>query len=112
MKRIERLILVLMLMTALALLVGCGGVGRMMAKECYLTGAALTVVEMNLPLAEALAAEFREKYPNAPGSIRVLGSAPEDETYRIQELTLPLYHALCLQLEDFFWGEPFSSDGL
>ncbi|MBQ8970793.1 MAG: SIS domain-containing protein [Lachnospiraceae bacterium] len=37
---------------------------------------------------------------------------PDSETYRIQELTLPLYHALCLQLEDYFWGEPFSSDGL
>ncbi len=30
---------------------------------------------------------------------------PEKETYKIQELTLPVYHALCLQLEDCFWGK-------
>ena len=32
---------------------------------------------------------------------------PEDETYLVQELTLPLYHAWCLMLESAFWpGEP------
>ena len=30
---------------------------------------------------------------------------PETETYKIQELHLPIYHALCLELEDFFWKE-------
>ena len=34
-------------------------------------------------------------------SIRV----PEDETYMIQELHLPVYHCLCLMLEDRFFGE-------
>ena len=29
---------------------------------------------------------------------------PEHETYEIQELHLPIYHALCLQLEDRFFG--------
>lgn len=29
---------------------------------------------------------------------------PEKSTYKIQELHLPLYHALCLALEDRFWG--------
>lgn len=29
---------------------------------------------------------------------------PETETYRIQELHLPIYHTLCMMLEDFFWG--------
>ena len=29
---------------------------------------------------------------------------PEKETYRIQELHLPVYHALCLMLEDRFFG--------
>lgn len=29
---------------------------------------------------------------------------PEDETYRIQELHLPVYHCLCLMLEDHFFG--------
>lgn len=30
---------------------------------------------------------------------------PETETYRIQELHLPVYHALCIMLEEHFWGE-------
>lgn len=30
---------------------------------------------------------------------------PEDETYKIQELHLPIYHALCLELEDKFFKE-------
>lgn len=29
---------------------------------------------------------------------------PEQETYRIQELHLPVYHALCLMLEEHFFG--------
>ena len=31
--------------------------------------------------------------------------APEKETYKIQELHLPIYHALCLQLEEYFFEE-------
>jgi D-sedoheptulose 7-phosphate isomerase len=31
---------------------------------------------------------------------------PETETFKIQELHLPVYHALCLELEDHFFGEP------
>lgn len=31
--------------------------------------------------------------------------APETETYKIQELHLPIYHAICLALEERFWGE-------
>ena len=30
---------------------------------------------------------------------------PETETYMIQELHLPVYHCLCLMLEDKFFGE-------
>ena len=30
--------------------------------------------------------------------------APQTETYMIQELHLPIYHCLCLMLEDRFWG--------
>ena len=30
---------------------------------------------------------------------------PEKETYMIQELHLPVYHCLCLMLEDHFFGE-------
>lgn len=29
---------------------------------------------------------------------------PETETYKIQELHLPVYHALCMMLEDHFFG--------
>lgn len=31
---------------------------------------------------------------------------PEQETYKIQELHLPVYHALCMMLEARFWSEP------
>ena len=30
---------------------------------------------------------------------------PQDETYMIQELHLPVYHCLCLMLEDRFFGK-------
>lgn len=29
---------------------------------------------------------------------------PETETYKIQELHLPVYHCLCMMLEDYFFG--------
>ena len=32
---------------------------------------------------------------------------PETETYKVQELHLPIYHALCLMLEDRFFGKNF-----
>jgi len=31
--------------------------------------------------------------------------APEDETFKIQELHLPIYHAICLMLEAEFFSE-------
>lgn len=34
----------------------------------------------------------------------VVIKVPERETYRIQELHLPVYHCLCLMLEDHFFG--------
>lgn len=30
---------------------------------------------------------------------------PEKETFKIQELHLPVYHALCLEIEEYFWKE-------
>lgn len=30
---------------------------------------------------------------------------PETETYKIQELHLPVYHCLCMMLEEFFFGK-------
>lgn len=35
----------------------------------------------------------------------VVIKVPETETYKIQELHLPVYHCLCLMLEDRFFGE-------
>lgn len=32
-------------------------------------------------------------------------TVPEEETYKVQELHLPVYHALCLMLEDTFFEE-------
>ena len=29
---------------------------------------------------------------------------PETETYKVQELHLPVYHSICLALENHFWG--------
>lgn len=63
------------------LLIGGGGVGRMMATEVYLRGVELIIVERDLPLAEALAAELRETYPDAGSTVRVCGCAPEDEPF-------------------------------
>lgn len=34
----------------------------------------------------------------------------ETETYKIQELHLPIYHCLCLMLEDYFFKEEDASD--
>ena len=33
-------------------------------------------------------------------------AVPEDETYRVQELHLPVYHTLCMMVEDFFFQNP------
>lgn len=30
---------------------------------------------------------------------------PQSETFKIQELHLPVYHALCLTIEEYFWAE-------
>ncbi len=30
--------------------------------------------------------------------------APDSETYRVQELHLPIYHALCAMIESHYWG--------
>ena len=35
----------------------------------------------------------------------VLINVPDTETYRIQELHLPVYHAICLELEERFFGK-------
>lgn len=43
------------------------------------------------------------------GTLKAIADAaivvPEQETYKIQELHLPVYHALCLMLEDRFFEE-------
>ncbi|MCR5332960.1 MAG: SIS domain-containing protein [Bacilli bacterium] len=35
----------------------------------------------------------------------VLIKAPSDEVYVIQELNLPIYHSICLMLEEYFFGK-------
>lgn len=35
----------------------------------------------------------------------VVVCVPETETFKVQELHLPVYHCLCLMLEDYFFGE-------
>ncbi len=57
------------------LLIGCGGVGRMMAMEAVLHGADLTLVERDMPKAEALAEELKAAVPDA--KVQVTDSAPQ-----------------------------------
>lgn len=66
------------------LLIGCGGVGRMMATECYLHGTDLTVTERDLPRAQALARELEERFsevkpPLKKGRIRILDKPPVED---------------------------------
>lgn len=63
------------------LLVGSGGVGRMMATECWLRGADLTIVERDLDRAHALAQELQARFPETGSTVRVLDAAPEDEQF-------------------------------
>lgn len=35
---------------------------------------------------------------------------PETETYMVQELHLPVYHCICLMLEEFFFGKCYSCE--
>ena len=39
------------------------------------------------------------------GMSDILIAAPETETYKIQELHLPIYHAICLAVEAEFYTE-------
>ena len=66
------------------LLIGCGGVGRMMATEAALHGADLTIAEPDQPKAQALADELRQSVPGVkitvlpkaePGSYDLLMNA-------------------------------------
>lgn len=41
------------------------------------------------------------------GLADVTVKVPEVETYKIQELHLPIYHCWCLMLEDYFFGGPW-----
>jgi D-sedoheptulose 7-phosphate isomerase len=38
------------------------------------------------------------------GSADLCIKVPSDETYKIQEYHLPIYHALCAMLEEYFYG--------
>lgn len=42
----------------------------------------------------------------------VVVKAPERETYKIQELHLPIYHCWCMMLEEYFFGrQKFKNEG-
>lgn len=61
------------------LLIGCGGVGRMMAIESVIRGAELTISEPNQERADALKAELLQKYPKA--KIRFISADSLDEEF-------------------------------
>ncbi|MDE6708500.1 MAG: shikimate dehydrogenase [Oscillospiraceae bacterium] len=61
------------------LLIGCGGVGRMMATEAVIHGADLTISEPNQEKANALAEELHKNYQNA--KIRIAQADKLDENF-------------------------------
>ena len=61
------------------LLIGCGGVGRMMATEAVIHGADLTISEPNQEKANALAEELYKNYQNA--KIRIAQADKLDENF-------------------------------
>lgn len=63
------------------LLLGCGGVGRMMATEAVLHGADLTIgiLERHIPMAKTFLEELRELVPEA--SVRYALTAELDEPF-------------------------------
>lgn len=63
--------------------------------------AAVTARAMGIPVIVLTGASGGRLSALADQSIRV----PETETFKIQELHLPVYHCLCLMLEDYFFGE-------
>lgn len=63
------------------LLIGCGGVGRMMATECWLHGVTLTIVERDLERANALAEELEARFPDTGSTVSVQSEAPENEAF-------------------------------
>lgn len=65
---------------------------------CY---AAITAKSKGLKLVGLTGARESKLSKLADCCIRV----PEIETYKIQELHLPVYHCLCLMLEEHFFGE-------
>lgn len=64
---------------------------------CY---AAITAKSKGLKVIGLTGAKESKLSTLADCCIRV----PETETYKIQELHLPVYHCLCLMLEDHFFG--------
>lgn len=63
--------------------------------------AAITAKSKGLKVIGLTGAKENKLMKYADACIRV----PESETYKIQELHLPVYHCLCLMLEDKFFGE-------
>lgn len=63
--------------------------------------AAVVARALSLPVIALTGRSGGKLAAEATVAIRV----PETETYRIQELHLPVYHCLCLMLEEYFFGE-------
>lgn len=66
--------------------------------------AAIVAKAMDIRVIALTGAKGGELAGMADVAIRV----PETETYKIQELHLPVYHCLCLMLEDHFFGGELS----
>ena len=64
--------------------------------------------DMAIPIQFALTYPNRMPSPAPKLSLTDIGSLtfqkPDTETFRVQELHLPVYHALCLMLEEHFFG--------
>ena len=67
------------------LLIGCGGVGRMMAIEAALKGAKLTiaVLQSDMPLAEQVKTEISAMKPDADINIVLNTEIPTDKSYTL-----------------------------
>ena len=62
-----------------------------------------------LAVAKALGAKTVALTGKTGGKCKALADisivVPENETFKIQELHLPVYHALCLTIEEYFWKD-------
>lgn len=70
------------------LLIGCGGVGRMMAMEAVLHGADLSIREFDMEKANALKTELEAAVPGA--KVRILDAEPTEESFDLMLNATPV----------------------